>query len=438
MAFIPDFEYDIFISYAHVDNLTAASDEIGWVELFHKYLEIELWQRVGKAEGVKIWRDHSLDGSQFFDETIQDKLNSSFLFLALTSPGYFGSDYCQKELKYFYERAESDSIGIKIGDRSRIFNVLLRNIPHEEWPPEYGKTSGFSFHEAENSDQLGEPLEPTSDLFRVQLKKLKESICNALDEYKDKVETGKIDEIIKKDDLKENSFQIFFADVADSLKNVCKRTINELRQKEFQVVCGIPPPYEAVSHEERVVKEIKNTQLSIHLLDELSGREIEGDPSKGYPQKQVELGIKYADSQLIWAPKKLNTENIEDDLYKDFLNQLELGGRGESNYDFMRGNQATISQEILEKIDQIKAKINDKKTFTKSSVLVDTHLKDQLYGLKLCHELLDKNIQPFLNQQEDDPRKNIDIFENQLRKVNTIIIVFGQVTRVTFANLLML
>lgn len=40
MGYIPNFEHDIFISYAHVDNLD------GWVEAFHQHLEVRL-ARVG-------------------------------------------------------------------------------------------------------------------------------------------------------------------------------------------------------------------------------------------------------------------------------------------------------------------------------------------------------------------------------------------------------
>jgi len=42
MAYAAGFTFDLFISYAHVDNLTAAAGVPGWVEQFHKNLEIEL------------------------------------------------------------------------------------------------------------------------------------------------------------------------------------------------------------------------------------------------------------------------------------------------------------------------------------------------------------------------------------------------------------
>ena len=63
-----------------------------------------------------------------------------------------------------------------------------------------------------------------------------------------------------------------------------------------------------------------------------------------------------------------------------------------------------------------------------TSALVDTHFKDQLHALDLIRYLSDRNVQPFINPEEDDPRKNIRILEERLKQVTKLIIVFGSVT----------
>src|SRR5215475_4974010 len=141
MAYLSDFDFDIFISYAHVDNLTAVSAAEGWVAQFHQQLEILLWKRVGRRDSVKIWRDPRLDGNQLFDNTIRDRIETAALFLALTSAGYLESEYCRQELECFAERARRDAHGLVVDDRLRIFNVLLNNIPHSKWPEQYGRSS---------------------------------------------------------------------------------------------------------------------------------------------------------------------------------------------------------------------------------------------------------------------------------------------------------
>lgn len=91
-AYVPGFDYDIVISYAHVDNLTAGEDEAGWVEHFHKHLEVKLGQRFGRADMVRIWRDEKLTGNELFDNVIRGRIDRSAVFLALTSQGHLVSD----------------------------------------------------------------------------------------------------------------------------------------------------------------------------------------------------------------------------------------------------------------------------------------------------------------------------------------------------------
>src|SRR5262245_41801885 len=108
MAYLSSFDYDIFISYAHVDNVVPRGAR-GWVERFQEELEIELSRRMGRVGAAKIWWDKDLDGSQIFNETIRQTITQSALFIALTSSGYLKSDYCMKELDWFCEKAEKES-----------------------------------------------------------------------------------------------------------------------------------------------------------------------------------------------------------------------------------------------------------------------------------------------------------------------------------------
>jgi hypothetical protein len=75
MAFIPAYEYDIFISYAHVDNTPFFGQADGWIEQFYKNLNLMLAKRFGRLDIVKIWWDSKkLDGSILFDQINQKKV----------------------------------------------------------------------------------------------------------------------------------------------------------------------------------------------------------------------------------------------------------------------------------------------------------------------------------------------------------------------------
>ena len=431
MGYLPGFDYDIFISYAHVDNETADKAEPGWVSLFREHLEVQLSKRVGRIGAVKIWQDPSLEGSQLFDQTIQDGINRSAIFLALTSTGYLASEYCQQELKWFCRKAGTESVGLSVGDRMRVFNLLLNNIPHPEWPQEFGRTSGYPFHDAEKEDEFGYPTDPKEKIFQQQIRKLVDSLFKTLALLKEREPV--IPQPVQREDEQaadkpksEASFTVFLADTADTLRKVRSRVINELELEGIRVLRSTPPPYDAASHEKAALDEIGKSDLTIHLLDNLPGREIEGDESKSYPQRQAELAIEHARSQFIWVPQTLDVTSVEDETYRSFLDQLENGVRDESSYNFLRESPSSITREILEKINQLKT--SPESATAPSAALVDTHFRDQLHALELIRFLTEKNIQPYINPEEDDPRKNMKILEERLKQVSKLIIVYGSVT----------
>src|SRR5215468_2960666 len=105
MAFLPGFDYDIFISYSHLNNPPGDSGTEGWVTRFHNTLEAELRQLTGKE--LKVWRDPRVTGNQLFDRTIQQAVESAGVFLALNSYVYKESAYCQQELQWFTAKVQA-------------------------------------------------------------------------------------------------------------------------------------------------------------------------------------------------------------------------------------------------------------------------------------------------------------------------------------------
>ena len=60
-SYAPHFDWDIFISYAQVDDAIppVLADRVpyGWVSTLAQYLEHKLKQKLGRADKAKIWRD---------------------------------------------------------------------------------------------------------------------------------------------------------------------------------------------------------------------------------------------------------------------------------------------------------------------------------------------------------------------------------------------
>lgn len=68
MSFLPDFEDDVFISYAHPDNEPLTEGQKGWISIFHHALQKRLAQLLPDEPGV--FRDLELRGNDVFAERL--------------------------------------------------------------------------------------------------------------------------------------------------------------------------------------------------------------------------------------------------------------------------------------------------------------------------------------------------------------------------------
>src|SRR5262245_47925960 len=107
MAYVPGYEYDIFISYTHQDNVhPVVPDKPGWVDKFEYMLltQINNFLRDNKHK-VECFRDHELRLSGKFSTQLEQALARCALFVCIPSINYVGSDWCLWELERFYQQA---------------------------------------------------------------------------------------------------------------------------------------------------------------------------------------------------------------------------------------------------------------------------------------------------------------------------------------------
>ncbi|WP_428663018.1 toll/interleukin-1 receptor domain-containing protein [Runella sp.] len=443
MAYIPGYTYDIFISYAHLDNMRMPGQEYGWIELFYQSLNIKLAQRVGKMNAVKIWWDtEKLNGTKLFDKSIEDGIQNSALFISLISPGYLQSEYCKKEMNLFYTKSSAEKTGISVGDTTRMIKVLLNNIPHTQLPNQFGRATGFPFYKSEDKDDLGDPLDYTDPTFTQQLKDLRDSLVHIFEMFpreQSKVSfiTGSnlaVDDTLQPtaapldNPTPKNGLTLYFGEVSDSLRTARKRTMTELEKIGFSIITNIPPPDEVSAHEQKLLQILPKADLAIHLLDQFPGRDIDGTDT-WYPKKQVELSLQLSPAKLLWVPSDLDENNIEEEKYKVFIQELEKHNKPENKFEFIRGNKNELTRQITDYAEAIKQYRARRESSAKISVLLDTHLSDQLYAFTLGEALLKNNMQPYINPEEDDPRKNINLLAQRISQVNKLVFLYGQVSK---------
>jgi hypothetical protein len=421
MAFVSGYEHDIFISYCHIDNLPV--EDINWIDRFHERLEVALWQKEGRRQ-IKIWRDRELDGSQRFDQTLSAKLAASAILLCLHSPGYRESEYCSRERNWFRDANEKR---LDVGDRSRIFNVLLYRMPQAEWPSAFQGAAGFPFYLADRPASMGYPLPVKSGEFTERLHGLADALFATLQAMQQAGATP-ARQSAGAQPARPPGPRVFIAKVSDALAVRKKRVIADLTQEGFEVIESAPPPFENPAHDETVQQRIKEAELAVHLLDQYPGTPMPGGAT-GYIQRQVEIGRELRTPQLIWVPKDLTLSEDDADepdeiAYRAFLNRLETAVRGDAEYDFIRGIASDIPAVVRDRIQSRKVA---PPAPSQTAILLDVHYKDHPYVTDLYRYLAERGIQPLLMPEQDDPRASEGLFVEQLKRVSAMIVFFGHV-----------
>ncbi len=408
MSYVDGFEHDVFLSYARADD-RASEGETGWVSAFEERLRIYLQQKLGD---VALWRDvRRVAGNQRFDDTIERALETSAVFVALNSCCYVKSDYCQQEVGHFHR------IGPAVGDRERIFNVLLTNIDREQWLDEFEGTSGFAFHDAapEDPPEDGDPSAPGGPDFKRQLKKLGIALRDLLKAMKESSRPATQPE-------ERVQGKVFLAAATESLDHQRRRLADDLERRGIEIVSGLPPTHDPAGHDQRVVEALRGADLSVHLFD-ADARGVT------YPRRQTQLAGEHARSRIIWLPRHLDLSTIQDASHRAFLRALKRGEAEGGAHDFIRGVPADLTGDILEKVDLLLGAPAAEPGDGGADCLLVTHEKDTEHLLPVYNALKKQGVRSLLNQEGIDPQTELKLFEDRLKLVASLIVFYGEVSR---------
>ena len=173
MAYTPGFDVDVFISYAHRNN------ESGWVTEFCEFLRQRVPEFLQHTAQVEVWKDDTLSGFDTLWPTLQQKIESSALFISVCSPVYVTSANCAKEVEHFLGHNAQTA---RMDRTSRMARVAI--IPYtteaEALPPfRQNDTVYYQFYEEQAGGTI-EQFEAASDLFRKQADRVAQHIAGQL------------------------------------------------------------------------------------------------------------------------------------------------------------------------------------------------------------------------------------------------------------------
>jgi len=419
MAYVPGYNYDIFISFAHGDNDTFPGMSGGWVDQFHEQLENWLARR-RDLEGLRIWRDQELHGNTDFDLAIENKIDSTALFFVLHSRVYRKSNYCRKELQWFNTKYKDSLL---VGEHRRVFNILLNNFPPSGWPQGLENAMGFHMHDAEG-EELGDFTFPRESGFVKQMRKVVDAAEVTLNAMRAHQEVAQPNPATAAPLANQSLPRVFIAAVPDAQEDLRERLINEIGETA-RIFDEVPPPWECGAHKEQVQSALEKADLSIHLLGQWPGNKIQDRKETTYPREQTDIALAKSVRQLIWLPEELEIEKIENPAYRTWVQALGEGEREKADIELVRCDLNALIELIRVRIaDAGKQPVVSQGDAT---FLIDTHQKDQLYAFQLAGLLAEQGANVDINKESLDPVQSLALFEQAVRQTENLVILFGQV-----------
>jgi hypothetical protein len=80
-----DYDFDIFVSYAHVDDQPLPPASQDWLTTLTNCIKTRLAQKLGRNDAYALWMDHELRGGQPITPEILQKVRRSAILLVVST-----------------------------------------------------------------------------------------------------------------------------------------------------------------------------------------------------------------------------------------------------------------------------------------------------------------------------------------------------------------
>jgi hypothetical protein len=345
------FENDILISYAHIDDAPLIEGQKGWISEFHRSLELRLAQLLGKKP--KIWRDPKLQGNDHFADEILSQLPRIALLISVVSPRYVRSEWCVREVSTFHEVA-SKNIGVRINNKSRIFKIIKTPVKRDDHPPVMRDLLGYEFYKLDPETGRAKELnkifgEDNEQAYWQTLDDLAHDIRELLETlYADNKETGNEEPSGKK--------SVYLAETTSDLKEHREAVRRELQQHGYRIVPDQSLPLVVRDLYDTTKALLEKSILSVHLIGSNYGIIPEG-AQKSIIELQNELAAERSQQanlqRLIWMAPVTKTEDIRQNT---FIQSLKTDTTAQAGADLLITSLEEAKAAILDKLTKAQKK----------------------------------------------------------------------------------
>lgn len=340
---------DVFVSYAHVDNVPEAVAEQGWVTDLVELLRVLLDKKAGRVNSARIWHDPVLRSNDSIDPVILQAALESKVFLLVVSQGYLQSSYCRKELATFCEGARK-AMGLEIGGRSRLFVVKIDETARTLWPDDLQRVEGCSYYRENRSTGRGRLLRRTAR------REDEPDYWNTLEALASDIHDTivAISPRFSSSPQEARRTSIYLAEATDDLFDDREKLRADLEQHGIHVEPAAELPRDPVQCGQAVQQLLGQCLFSVHMLSPVAGRPL-GDSGKGISQIQSETAMRAARVRpypMLWLPPGMRAESASNPAYRAFLGTLLESSREGLTGEVLQVDLEDLKSEIYRRLPQ--------------------------------------------------------------------------------------
>ncbi len=344
------FPTDIFISYAHIDDESLIQNQRGWISEFHRALDIRLAQLLGRRP--VIWRDAALQGNDVFDKQIVDQFAKVAIMISILTPRYAKSDWCIREVNEFYNTCQ-ENIGFSVSNRARIFKVIKTAVRTDQHPEKIQNILGYEFYTTDPTTGRIKELSQVSgqDTERLYWEKL-DDLAHDISSFLESIESPVEHQAGGSAAFAVNGKgKVFLAESSYDTQNFRDSLKRELQGYGYQVLPDKQLPLISSALQESIEMNLKEAEMSIHLLGENYGVVPEGT-QKSIIEIQNEVATSFSATnnvpRFIWIPEGCEPR---DERQVSFIEQLNSGRGGIAGADLVEGSLEDFKSIVIDKLD---------------------------------------------------------------------------------------
>jgi hypothetical protein len=358
MGYLPNFDEDVFISYATNDDDVFPPEQSGWVTRLHQ----DLQQRVRNYLGadVRLWRDSEIRNNEDFTKKIMHRLVRTATFMSVLSPSFLQRDWCKRELESFAAHAESQ-MGILVNDEgSRIFKVEKMPVERNALPQTMQGTKTYRFYQPD-------PAQPkrTIELRPLLGGEYYRRYFEEMDELAKDIAAllksmGQSAAGVRAEADAERPI-VYLAETTFDLDEKLGDIRRDLKDRGFTVLPDRDLPYRADAYREKVRESLRRAAMSVHLIGANYGFVLEGEiKSNLWVQHDLamERGADANFRRLVWMPRDLASP---DQRQRDFVTYLTEDAGTQNGADLLNGNIEELKTVIHETLVDIRRRKDERR-----------------------------------------------------------------------------